>query len=116
MTAPEEPSVSFLGFAPGAEIFGGVQADFDIRRAGAAAKELSVLLNRPTADFLAETLGVEPSAAFQEQAARDVGLAWVRHCLATGHHLDSVTFLSRSLLESQPAFLESLKGEVTAAA
>src|SRR5688572_11392347 len=96
---PADVEVNFLGFAPGAEIFGGVQADFDVRRAGVAAKELSVLLNRPTAAFLAEVIGREATPAFQEDAARDVGIAWVRRCVERGEHLDSVTFLTRPLLE-----------------
>ena len=69
-----------------------------------------MLLNRPTAAFLAEVLGQENTPEFQERAAREVGMAWVRHCVEKGHRLDSVTFLSRSSLEAEPGFLESLRG------
>ena len=111
----EVDEVRFLGFAAGSEIFGAVQADFDVRRVGLAAKELSVLLNKPTAAFLAEQLGIENTPEFQQEAARDVGTAWVRFCVERGQHLDSVTVLSRSMLEGQPEFMASLRGKAGAA-
>jgi hypothetical protein len=110
-----DATIKFLGFTPGAEILGATQANFAVDRPTTHAKELSVLLNAPAAAYLAEALGREDTPEFREDAAREAGLAWIAHCLAHGHHLDSVTFLSRPLLESTPSILEALRSSQTPA-
>jgi hypothetical protein len=108
VTTTELP-VKFLGLAAGAEILGAIQADFAIDPPHGHARELSVLLNEPAAAFLAQHLGVEDTPEWRQRAAQEVGAAWLRYAFERGRKLDSITFLSKALLEANPDFLASLK-------
>jgi hypothetical protein len=108
--ALDDVTIEFLGLATGGEILGATQADFVVDRPHAHAKEVSVLLNGPAAAFLAEYLGEEDTEEFRRRAAERVGAAWIRRAIERNHHVDSINFLSRARLESDPEFLSSLKG------
>jgi hypothetical protein len=110
--AVPDTDITFLGFAEGAEILGAIQADFGVDLPNGRTKELSVLLNEPAAAYLAERLGMEPSETFRESAAKASGVAWVRKCLAQNRRLDSITFVSKSLLEEHGDLVEAIRAEI----
>jgi hypothetical protein len=104
-----EPTVKFLGITPGGEIFGGTQANFAVDWPDTPAKELSILLNDPAAVYAAEKLGRENTPAFRDIAAERIGLAFVARLATQRHRLDSVTFITRAMLEADPALLAALE-------
>jgi len=109
MATTVEPTIKYLGITPGGEIFGGTQANFGVDWPDIAAKELSVLLNDPAAAYAAEQTGRENTAEFRIQAAEVIGLAFVSGVAKSRHHLDSVTFITRRMLEDDPALLAGLR-------
>jgi hypothetical protein len=102
-------AVEFEGFNPGAEIWGGTQANFVLRRPGHHGKEVAVVLNAPAAEFLARALGREDSPAFREEAARRLGQALLERLTAASEHVESVVFISRPLLEADAALVAALR-------
>lgn len=108
VTAADDITITFLGLTDGAEVLGATQADFAVDPPNGHTKELSVLLNSPAAALLAERFGQEDTEEFRERAAAVAGEAWIRRCIARRRPLDSVTILSRAILEREPEFVASL--------
>jgi hypothetical protein len=112
VNATEEPvQVSYEGLGPsaGREIMGSTQVYFLVRAPGHHAREVSVSLNDPAAEWLAGLAGVDPTDAFRATAARLAGTAWIEETLGSGRHLEAVVVLSRSRLEGDPKLVERLR-------
>jgi hypothetical protein len=108
MAAPIEakPTISFEGYTPGTEIWGGTQANFLIQLPG-PDKECAVLLNGPAAAALAEASGNDNTPEFREAAARAFGEALLPGLVASGRQVDSLIVVSRGMLEDHPAVRDS---------
>ena len=104
--------IEFQGFAEGAEMLGGIQANFSIDREHHAAKEVSVLLNDPAAAKLASLLGGEDTPEFRHEAAREVGRLWVESRLAARAELESITVISAATLGQHPELIEGMRASL----
>lgn len=117
MTPNGEPDVAvrFEGFGLGDEIVGGLQANFLVARPGEHAREVSVAVNEPALEFLAEMLGQEDNDTFRREASRFIGELWISRVAREGRHIDPVIFLSKSRMEMTPGFLDEVRASFDAA-
>jgi hypothetical protein len=109
MVETAEATVVFEDMGIATEIWGGTQANFVVNRPGLHGKEVAVVLNAPAAKFLSEALGRENTPEFQEETARRAGAFLVQKLANSGHHLDSLIFLSRAMLDADPEILAALR-------
>lgn len=110
-----EASIQFEDLGTGAyEIFGGTQANFLLSVPGRSAREVAVLVNDPSMEFLAERLGVENTQAFRDRAAEVIGRLWITRALDQGLHLAPAITISRNLLDQHPDFVAEVEAALRA--
>ena len=112
-----EASIQFEGLGSGAhELFGGTQANFLINVPGRSDREIAVLVNDPTMEFLAERLGVENTQEFRDRAAEVVGRLWITRAMDRGLRVPPAITISRNLLEQNPDFVTEVEAALRATA
>lgn len=108
--------ISYEGAGDVTELMGGTQANFLVRRAGHAAKEVAVILNLQASAALAKELDAEDNDHFRENAARIVGRLAIEYAFERFNRLDSILFVSSASLKEDPRLVEETKRLVAAAA
>ncbi len=95
-------TIRYHGPGEGAELWGGVQADFVLDWPGRPAREVAVLLQDAAASVLAAAASTEVTPEFRTAAARAVGEAWLEAQVQRQGRIDSISVISAATLAERP--------------
>lgn len=113
----DEIVIQFEGLGSGAyEIWGGTQANFLLDLPGYNAREIALMVNDPSAEFIAERTGIADTPEFRARLAELSGQIWIRRLLDTGQHIGPAITISRALFEQNPDFLAEVEAALKASA
>lgn len=101
--------VTFQGFAEGSDVLASTQADFLVDLPERNGREVSVLVNDPTASHVAEALGLDDSAETRTAITRQLGQVWLERKAASGEHFAPIVFITRRVLEDDPSLVDALR-------
>ncbi len=104
-----ELSITFEGPGEFAELVGGDQGNFLVRRPGSPAREVAVVLNHQASAVLAADLGHENTEEFRLGLVRIVGRCAIERLFEQHHRIDGLMTVSAASLREDPALLAAAR-------
>lgn len=101
--------ISYEGPGEFAELVGGDQGNFLVRRPGYAAREVAVVLNHQASAALAQELGQENTEEFRLGLVRIVGRTAIEQLYLKSNRLDGLMTISAASLREEPELLASAR-------
>jgi hypothetical protein len=101
--------ISYEGPGEFAELVGGDQGNFLVRRPGYAAREVGVVLNHQASAALAAELGHENSEEFRLGLVRIVGRAAIEQLYLKSNRIDGLMTVSAASLREEPELLAAAR-------
>lgn len=95
--------ISYEGPGEFAELVGGDQGNFLVRRAGYAAREVAVVLNHQASAALAAELGQENTEEFRLGLVRIIGRTAIEQLYLKSNRIDGIMVISAASLREEPA-------------
>lgn len=109
---PDLISIRYEGPGTGTEILAMTQANFLVLNPGHAAKELAVMFNDASMDYLLHELGGENDGTFRDGAARVAGRIWIERHVPRVGRIEPQLIVSRATFDEDPGFLPAIKAVV----
>lgn len=114
MPVAERFRIDYEGPGEGGDYLGNAQANFVLRWHNHRAREVSILVNEPALQYIAEQIGVEMDEATEERVVRAIGERLLQRYESGEGHIEPFIWVSRSLLQRAPELVEHVKTTLAA--